>query len=181
MADAAGDRGLMAGGADMGGNRLAPVEAPARAEIENAVFGPGGTDIFGGAGVGAGRMSGNEIEDLEPIFDIAEAVFQAACGHGSGPLAVRAGARGVGLSIGAGGALGKRLPGTGSPCYSESVRMYLTNAGVRSCVLRLLASLALRMRSIFLMPSVYPHPERSAEGAQSNGRTMAMQSFILRP
>src|SRR5262249_13188796 len=56
--------------------------APARAgeilaAVEHAVFHPTRRDMVLAGGVGAGRVAGDQVVDLEPVFDGADSVFEA--------------------------------------------------------------------------------------------------------
>jgi hypothetical protein len=74
----------------------------------------------------------------------------------------------------------KLLMAFGNLPHPESVRMYHQRAlefdgASFDCALTRFA----QDEEIFSMPSItLPHPERSAEGAQSNGRTPLRQRFI---
>jgi hypothetical protein len=79
MGEAAGDGRLVALALEAGGDRR--IARPARepgAAVEDTVFGIDRLGIGLGAGVGARRMAGDEIVDLEPVLDGAQAVFE--CG-----------------------------------------------------------------------------------------------------
>src|SRR5262249_44999904 len=74
----AGDRGLMARRLDHRGDLRVAACGLAAAEIDDAVI---GIDLPGeviGAAVGARRMARDQIEDVELVFDRAEALFDGA-------------------------------------------------------------------------------------------------------
>jgi hypothetical protein len=87
MREPARDRGLVRRALHLGGEGFAPARArEVFAAVEHAVLHPAGGDVLAAAGVGAGRVAGDQVVDFEPVLDGADAVFEAAvgrCGHGS--------------------------------------------------------------------------------------------------
>jgi hypothetical protein len=78
MREPALDRRLVIGTEHLIGDVLAPARArEVLAAVKNAVFHPARRDMIAAGGVGAGRMTGDEIVDLEPVLDRADAVFEA--------------------------------------------------------------------------------------------------------
>ncbi len=73
----AGNRRLMAVALQQGAERLiAGGAGQAGAAVEHAIFGINGFGVGGAAGIGAGRMAGDEIVDFKPILDGAQALFE---------------------------------------------------------------------------------------------------------
>src|SRR5262249_4593008 len=83
MREPAGDRRLVLGTLHLFGEGVAPARARERlAAVEHAILDPAGGDVLAAAGIGAGRMAGDQIVDFEPIFDGADAVFEGSiCAH----------------------------------------------------------------------------------------------------
>src|SRR5437764_4039749 len=77
MGDAAGNGGLVGGAEHLLGNGGASA-CRVFAAVEDAVVGPARGDMVAAAGIGAGRMAGNDIVDFEPVLDRAETLFNAA-------------------------------------------------------------------------------------------------------
>ena len=89
MGEPAGDRCLMTFAFEACRNRLVAGRAgQAGTAIEYPVLGINGFGIGGSAGVGAGRVAGDEIIDGEPILDGAEALLKARriCSLGHEPI-----------------------------------------------------------------------------------------------
>ena len=78
VAQAAGDRRLMLGRAHHRRDRLVAVGGLAAAEIDHAVGREGVAVIAVAAGVGGGRMAGDQMIDRERVLDRAQAVLQRA-------------------------------------------------------------------------------------------------------
>ena len=73
------DRRLVVGAEHLIGDAVAPVRAgEILAAVEHAVFHPTRRDMVLAGGVGAGRVAGDQVVDLEPVFDGADSVFEAA-------------------------------------------------------------------------------------------------------
>ncbi len=78
------DRRLVVGAEHLIGDAVAPARAgEILAAVEHAVFHPTRRDMVLAGGVGAGRVAGDQVVDLEPVFDGADSVFEALVGrHG---------------------------------------------------------------------------------------------------
>src|SRR5262249_37179868 len=88
MRKPAGDGRLGLGTLHLFGEGVAPARARERlAAVEHAVLDPAGGDVLTAAGIGAGRMAGDQVVDFEPVFDGADAVFERA-GHMSLPVSI---------------------------------------------------------------------------------------------
>src|SRR6266852_3125329 len=79
MGKPARDRSLVGGAEHLFRNGGAPARGRLPA-VEYAVIHPACGDMRIAAGVGAGRMTGNDVVDFEPILDFADALFEAAVG-----------------------------------------------------------------------------------------------------
>jgi len=66
----------MLGRLDNGGNRLVAVGGLAAPEVDDAVGHEGVAVINVAAGIGGGRMAGNEMKDRKLVFHRAQAPFQ---------------------------------------------------------------------------------------------------------
>src|SRR5579883_190832 len=81
MGEAAGDRGLVLRRLHHRGDSLAPCAADMRATVEHAIIRIDGARVVVGAGVGAGRMAGDQVVDFKPVLDRANAVLERrGCG-----------------------------------------------------------------------------------------------------
>src|SRR5215471_12797080 len=73
------DRRLVVGAEHLIGDAVAPARAgEILATVEHSVFHPTRCDMVLASGVGAGRVAGDQVVDLEPVFDGADSVFEAA-------------------------------------------------------------------------------------------------------
>src|SRR5262245_24375982 len=73
------DRRLVVGAEHLIGDAVAPARAgEILAAVEHAVFHPTRRDMVLASGVGAGRVAGDQVVDLEPVFDGADLVFEAS-------------------------------------------------------------------------------------------------------
>src|SRR5215831_5961277 len=72
------DRRLVVGAEHLIGDAVAPARAgEILAAVEHAVFHPTRCDMVLASGVGAGRVAGDQVVDLESVFDGADSVFEA--------------------------------------------------------------------------------------------------------
>src|SRR5262245_46814920 len=72
------DRRLVVGAEHLIGDAVAPARAgEILVAVEHAVFHPTRCDMVLASGVGAGRVAGDQVVDLEPVFDGADSVFAA--------------------------------------------------------------------------------------------------------
>src|SRR6516164_8814841 len=73
------DRRLVVGAEHLIGNAVAAARAgEILAAVEHPVFHPTRCDMVVARGVGAGRVAGDQVVDLEPVFDGADSLFEAA-------------------------------------------------------------------------------------------------------
>src|ERR1700692_3093003 len=76
MGDAAGDGGLVGVAFEVCRNRLAAGGAGKVTAVEHAILGVDEFGIGRGAGIGARRVTRDQIVDFEPILDGAKALFK---------------------------------------------------------------------------------------------------------
>ncbi len=82
MREPAPDRGLMPGRLQARSDLLVALAArQVRAPVEHAVLGIDLNRIVVGAGIGAGRMARDQVQDFQPILDRAQALLQSAFVH----------------------------------------------------------------------------------------------------
>jgi len=73
------DRRLVVGAEHLIGDAVAPARAgEILAAVEHPVFHPTRRDMVVARCVGAGRVAGDQVVDLEPVFDGADSLFKAA-------------------------------------------------------------------------------------------------------
>src|SRR5215813_12736814 len=73
------DRRLVVGAEHLVGNAIAPARAgEILAAVEHSVFHPTRRNMVLARGIGTGRVAGDQVVDLEPVFDCADSVFEAA-------------------------------------------------------------------------------------------------------
>jgi hypothetical protein len=73
------DRRLVVEAEHLIGNALAPARAgEVLAPVEHSLFHPTRCDMVLARGIGAGRVASDQVVDLEPVFDGADSVFEAA-------------------------------------------------------------------------------------------------------
>src|SRR5262249_34152230 len=72
------DPRLVAGAEPLFGNAVAAARAgEILAAVEHPIFPPTRRDMIVARGIGAGRVAGDEVVDLEPVFDGADSLFDA--------------------------------------------------------------------------------------------------------
>ena len=76
MRQASCNRRLMARRFHNGRDGVSAVRRLAAAEIDHAVLEIDRAHVMVGAGIGAGRVACDQVEDFKPVFDRAQAVFE---------------------------------------------------------------------------------------------------------